>query len=98
VGVRLQVPTQPELWYSHGLELRIGDRGYGGCNREKKGAAPKDNRVATGPAKQNNIAGVQAGGEELWLPEHVFQIVLLAAIFGDGRAELKVDGRAGRGD
>lgn len=59
---------------------------------------PKDDRVTAGPTKENNVASVEASGEELWLAENVFEVVLLASVLGDGSAELEIDSRAGKGN
>lgn len=53
----------------------------------------EDHGVASRPAEQNHIAGVETRSQELRLPIHVLQVVLLPAILGDRGAELEIDRR-----
>ena len=56
------------------------------------------NRVSTGPAEENDVAGIESRDEELWLAVDVFQVVLLAAVLGDRGTKFQVDGGSGEGD
>lgn len=58
----------------------------------------EDDGVAGGPGKEDDVAGVQAGDEEAGLAVDELEVVLLAAVFGDGGSEFEVDGAAGEGD
>lgn len=58
----------------------------------------KDDRVAGGPAEEDNVAGVEASGEELGAAVDELEVVLLAAIARHAGAELEVDGGARGGD
>lgn len=58
----------------------------------------EDDGVAAGPAEEDNVAGVEAGGQELGLTPDVFQVVLLATVLWDRRAEFHEHRSPGQGD
>lgn len=74
----------------------VPGRGLGA--RGTQDVLAEDDRVASGPAEQDHVGGVERGREEGRLAEDVLEDVLLAAVARDARAELDVDGRAGSGD
>jgi len=58
----------------------------------------EDDGVRAGPAEEDDVGGVHGGGEEARLAEDVLEVVLLAAVAREARAELEIDGEAGGGD
>ncbi len=66
--------------------------------RRMQDVLAKHDGVAGRPAQQQDVARVQAGGEELGAAVDVFEVVLLAAVARQAGAELHVDGGSRRGD
>lgn len=74
--------------------VEAGDLNVGGV----QDVLAKDDRVTGGPTEEDDVAGVETGGQELGLAVDVLEVVLLTTVLGNGGAELHVDGGTSKGD